>query len=114
MSATVPIRTEASRWQWSSILGSARKSIYWLNEDGSSVGQHFRYAVHHFVGIVAHSKNRIGAHLRPVLQHQLESLQPGLLAKLREHADVAANQSLQSATNRSKTKFASFDFCNER
>src|SRR5580704_9520151 len=59
--------------------------LYFFRYDRSPIGKDLRHAVHHFVGVVAHIDDRIGAPLRCMLDHQLERLLPCLLTKF--HVD---------------------------
>ena len=61
-----------------------------------AVREHFRDALHHFGRVVTGADYRISAQFRGVLQHQVESLGPGLLAQLGQQSDIATENSLQT------------------
>src|ERR1700694_101796 len=73
-----------------------------LDGHGRAVGQHFRNAVHYFVGIVPHVDDGIGAVLLRMFHHQVISVLARSLAKLGVDGDVSAEQRLEAACNIAK------------
>src|SRR5437879_2180303 len=66
-----------------------------LDDDGGSVGEHFRHALHDFVGIVAHTDDGISAHFGGVLEHQFEGFVASLFAKIGKGCNIAADDGVE-------------------
>src|SRR5260370_7739941 len=69
-----------------------------LDLHGCAVGEDLCQALHDFGGVVAHGDDGVGAVLRGMLQQQLVGIFAGLLAKIRQDGDVAADDGLKSRT----------------
>jgi len=80
-----------------------------LYHHGRAIGQNFGDPAHDFGGVVAHAHHGIGAELRGVRKHQVESLAAGLLAELRQDRDVAADDGLQAGAERSQHRARAHD-----
>jgi hypothetical protein len=78
---------------------------YGLNpfrQDSCSIGQYFRNAADHFVGVIPHIDDRIGASFFRMLYHLLEGFFPGFLTELCIDGDLAPEKGLKPACNISK------------
>src|SRR5579871_3085567 len=75
------------------------KELFLPSHNGGSVTKNFRYALHHFRGVVAHADDAIGAHCGRMLRHALERVGTRLLAQLRKQRDVTAHQRLQARSH---------------
>src|SRR6185295_3570730 len=72
-----------------------------LNGDGRAVAEDLGHALQQLRGVVADADDRIGPHGLRMAEHHLERFLPRFLAELREEADVAAEDGLEGAADRS-------------
>ncbi len=71
-----------------------------LKDDGSPIGEHFRYTVGNIVGVIAHADDRVGAYLAGMLQHKLEGFLARMLAHLGRDGDISAEDLLDACAER--------------
>ena len=71
-----------------------------LHYDGRAVRENLSDSGRDFVGVVADTDDRIGACIRPMGDHELESIVSRALAEFGVERDVSADERLQSRANR--------------
>src|SRR5258708_38170264 len=73
-----------------------------FNHDRGSICQHFGYALHNLVGVVAHGDDGIGSMLSGMLHHQFVRIFARLFAKLSVERNVSSDNGLEPRTERSQ------------
>src|SRR6202030_4207921 len=76
--------------------------FYWLHHHRRPIRQHFGDALHDFGGIVASAYDCVSAQFGGVLQHQVKGFSASLFAQVGQQCDVAAQDGLQSCSNRAE------------
>src|SRR5262249_61275002 len=81
---------------------AVRAAIEWFDDYSRAIRQHFGYALHYFVRIVACANNGIRADFRRVLDQDVERFAASFFTELGEERNVAPNQCLQARANRTE------------